>query len=383
MLISFHLDQTIKRIYIYIIGSIISFIPIIIIRVNKTYYKNISDFLQMTKFIAGTLNIIPYLLSNYICKNKQMKINILSKNAKSIAFTRNDYIIFFLIISINFIFFIIDRAYDHFFHTFQSIELFILSFLMKTYSEFKFFRHKVFGLLLFSISSIFLDYVKGIKHFTFADIVIGAIDIVLDSVDYSYKKYLMDVKFMSPYKVVSILYFTYLIDVSIYEIIGKIFGNFIYINDNVSVALTRIKKNISISLKILKSIPLIISYMLFYSFFYVVIAEATVIHGEIINIILPLIITLINSYEEKSRKTFALMVLCNFFLVVSLLIYIEIIELNFWGLNTNVRRNILDREKFDQNIIINAIDEDDEIENKEIEVVRGYSVELDEFGNEI
>ena len=57
--------------------------------------------------------------------------------------------------------------------------------------------------------------------------------------------------------------------------------------------------------------------------------------------------------------------------------------MNFWGLNTNVRRNILDREKFDQNIIINAIDEDDEIENKEIEVVRGYSVELDEFGNEI
>ena len=182
---------------------------------------------------------------------------------------------------------------------------------------------------------------------------------------------------MSPYKVVSILYFTYLIDVSIYEIIGKIFGNFIYINDNVSVALTRIKNNKSISLKILKSIPLIISYMLFYSFFYVVIAEATVIHGEIINIILPLIITLINSYKEKSRKTFALMVLCNFFLVVSLLIYIEIIELNFWGLNTNVRRNILDREIMDQNIIENTIDEIDENENKNIEIVGGYTVKFD------
>ena len=57
--------------------------------------------------------------------------------------------------------------------------------------------------------------------------------------------------------------------------------------------------------------------------------------------------------------------------------------MNFWGLNTNVRRNILNREMFDQNIIVNAIDEEDENENKKIEVVRGYSVELDEFGNEI
>ena len=253
---------------------------------------------------------------------------------------------------------------------------------MKVYSDFKFFRHKILGLLLFSISSIFLDIVKGIKSFTFSDIVIGAIDIVMDSVDYTYKKYLMDVKYMSPYKVASILYFTYLIDASIYEIIGNSFGNFIYINGSISVPLTRIKKNISISRKMLKSLPLIISYMLFYSFFYIVISEATVIHGEIINIILPLIITLINSFGEESLSYFLKLLICNIFLIISLLIYIEIIEINICGLNANVRRKILKREMFDQKIIENVIDEEDLNENKCIEVARGYSVELDQYGNE-
>ena len=84
--------------------------------------------------------------------------------------------------------------------------------------------------------------------------------------------------------------------------------------------------------------------MFFYSFFYVLIAETTVIHGEIINIILPLIITMIDFYENNSPLKFSMFVLCNVFLIISLLIYIEIIELNFCGLNTNVRRKILDRE---------------------------------------
>ena len=74
MCISFHLDQTIKRIYIYFIGVTIAFIPIIIIRVLKNYYNDISDFLQMSKFIAGTLNVIPYLFSIFICNNKDMKL---------------------------------------------------------------------------------------------------------------------------------------------------------------------------------------------------------------------------------------------------------------------------------------------------------------------
>ncbi len=170
---------------------------------------------------------------------------------------------------------------------------------MKLYSYFKFFRHKILSLILFSIFSVILDFVKGIESFTFTDILIDAIDIMMDSVDYTYKKYLMEVKFMYPYKVASILYFTYLINASIYEIVGKKYGNFIYINGNIQVPLNRIKNNISIGRKILKSLPLIISYMLFYAFFYTIMGETSIIHSEIINIILPLIITLINSYGYK------------------------------------------------------------------------------------
>ena len=64
------------------------------------------------------------------------------------------------------------------------------------------------------------------------------------------------------------------------------------------------------------------------------------------------------------------------------MIYIEIIELNFCGLDNNIRRKILDREIYDQNMIENALDEEDEKENKIIEFERGYSVELDENGKE-
>ena len=185
---------------------------------------------------------------------------------------------------------------------------------MKLYSYFKFFRHKILSLILFSIFSVILDFVKGIESFTFTDILIDAIDIMMDSVDYTYKKYLMEVKFMCPYKVASILYFTYLINASIYEIVGKKYGNFIYINVNIQVPLNRIKNTISIGRKILKSLPLIISYMLFYAFFYTMMGETSVIHSEIINIILPLIITLINSYGYKGFYYFLKLLLCNIFL---------------------------------------------------------------------
>ena len=376
MLISFYLDATIRGISIYIIGATLSFIPIIIIR-RSDYFKDISDFLQMSKFIAGTLNIFIYIISKKFCKNNENKNLGIKKESKDN--TKKDYIIAILILLMNYVFFIIDRAYEYFFHTFQSIELFILSFEMKIYSDFKFHYHKIFGLVLFSIFSILIDFIDDIAPFTFSDIVISFIDIILDSVDYTFKKYLMDIKYISPYKVISFLYFTYLIDAISYEIIGNTCGNFIYLNKNI-VSLSKIKNNISIYLKLLKSIPIIILYMLFYCFFYKVIADTTVIHGEILNIMLPLILTLINKYSEYDIFKFLKFIFLNFGLFISLLIYIEIIELNFFGLNSNVRRKILEREFLDRHLTENSLDlNDDDSENKDIEFSRGYTIRLSDL----
>lgn len=333
----------------------------------------------MTKFIAGTLAIIPYMGNKIICKEKD---NYKSAKKALLKNTMKDYIIFILIVIMNFLFFIIDRAYDYFFGTFQSIELFILSFLMKIYTDFKFYNFKILSLILFSIFSIILDCLKPDNYkFTFSDIIIGFIDIILDSIDYTYKKYLMEVKYFSPYKVCFILYFTYLIDATIYEIIGNTYGNFIYLNGK-TVNLTKVKKNISIYLKIAKSIPLIISYMFFYSFFYVIIDETTVIHGEIINIIFQLIVQLGSLYQNNTLTKFLIMLVCNICLILSLLIYIEIIQFNFCGLNSNLRRNILEREEIDQKIIYENLDKNDEKENMKIEVGKGYVVELNRISKD-
>ena len=376
MFISFYLDVTIKRIFIYIIGATLSYIPIVYMR-KIDYFKDVADFLQMSKFIAGTLNIFIYILSKIICKNNEKNKN----NKETIDNTKKDYIITILILIINYIFFIFDRAYDFLFHTFQSIELFLLSFEMKIYSDFKFHSHKVFGLILFLLFSIIIDFSNEIGPFTFSHIVISVIDIVLDSIDYTFKKYLMDIKYISPYKVVSFLYFTYLIDAISYEIIGNVYGNFIYFNEE-TVPLTKIKNNISLSLKLAKSIPLIISYMLFYCFFYTIIADTTVIHGEILNILLQSANTLTQKYNSLSLYEFLKTLLLNIFLIISLLIYIEIIELNFCGLNSNIRRNILAREEFDQNIIDNGLDINDDKENKDIEFHKGYTIQLDSINTE-
>ena len=96
-----------------------------------------------------------------------------------------------------------------------------------------------------------------------------------------------------------------------------------------------------------------------------------------------LIITLLASISENIRicislKRFNILLLLNIIQIFDLLIYLEILELNFCGLNKNTRRNIHLRSEndssFEQREYIS--------ENNNFDININYSLELEEKINE-
>ena len=60
-----------------------------------------------------------------------------------------------------------------------------------------------------------------------------------------------------------------------------------------------------------------------------------------------------------------------------MLIYLEIIELNFCELNKNTRRNILKRE-IKEKMDLEYSDEEDDLKNSHFEISPGYLIYLDD-----
>ena len=124
------------------------------------------------------------------------------------------------------------------------------------------------------------------------------------------------------------------------------------------------KKNISgfaIAMYILKSFLNSIAFFVIllviynYSVFYIIVLFS--FENAIYNIL-----GLVKNYTNGELITFVITFPIE---ILSLFIFLEMIELNFCGLNTNLERNIIKRAKIEKNSILDFIEEDDSSETNQ------------------
>ena len=369
MFISCSYDNKTKNLYLYILGFVISFAVILIMR-SQDFFEEPYILFPYVNSLSRILVIIPYFIEKKFIKSNYKKLP--SKN------TKYDYIIFILNIFINTLFILFSKAYSSFYFSFQGTILLFLSIFMRFSSDFKFYKHRIVGILIFFIFSIIIDilsnsYEKTKVTFEFSQIIIQFIYFILYSVTLNYRKYLMEAKYVSPFMVCSIFGLLDLIFQIILELIGYNYKNFLSYNQKeITLSLLANIKIANIPSILLKSIPFIILYIIFYCCYYLIIDKFTIIHGVIMEIITLFSNILIKRLKEQEIYIIVIFAILYIFIIIGLFIYIEIIELKFCGLNKNTRRNILDREKKDR-----KYSEEENEQNNRVSINSDFDVELD------
>ena len=157
------------------------------------------------------------------------------------------------------------------------------------------------------------------------------------------------------------------------ELIGYNYKNFLSYNQKeITLSLLINIKIANIPSILLKSIPFIILYIIFYCCYYLIIDKFTIIHGVIMEIITLFSNILIKRLKEQEIYIIVIFAILYIFIIIGLFIFIEIIELKFCGLNKNTRRNILDREKKDR-----KYSEEENEQNNRVSINSDFDVELD------
>ena len=202
----------------------------------------------------------------------------------------------------------------------------------------------------------------------------------------------MDEKYISFYIVCCIFGICDLIFQIILDILGYYYGNFIYFQ-GVKVNFSSIN-DIEINASVfLKSLPFVISYIIFYCFYYVIIDKFTAVHGAILEIFTLLADNLIDLIKYKNVSEALLFGFLFSCIIFSLFVFTEIIELNFCGLNKNTRRNIIKRENIEKSKYKYIIEERKrsrlgqlsksltDLDSSDISLDEQYKVEMDQLSN--
>ena len=251
------------------------------------------------------------------------------------------------------------NEYDKYEGYFYFIQ-FLIYFSIRTNSE-VYYRHQNFSFGIFFLIEfikIIFFFINNLSNY-FGIIAIQIIISILRALFFIYIKGLMKNKFISPYKcnfMVGIINFPLIIIIYVIISFTKLGdNNDIYYWDSILDLFTSIKKLDIINAFRLISLP--IAYGI-----YVLIVNKTIYDFTIYHLYIPLLIeNFINGIKENEINFFLLI---TFFCIefIMILIFLEIIEINFCGLNENLKRNIELRGKTDSSLIIE--DDDYELDDK-------------------
>ena len=251
------------------------------------------------------------------------------------------------------------NEYDKYEGYFYFIQ-FLIYFSIRTNSE-VYYRHQNFSFGIFFLIEfikIIFFFINNLSNY-FGIIAIQIIISILRALFFIYIKGLMKIKFISPYKcnfMVGIINFPLIIIIYVIISFTKLGdNNDIYYWDSILDLFTSIKKLDIINAFRLISLP--IAYGI-----YVLIVNKTIYDFTIYHLYIPLLIeNFINGIKENEINFFLLI---TFFCIefIMILIFLEIIEINFCGLNENLKRNIELRGKTDSSLIIE--DDDYELDDK-------------------
>ena len=227
----------------------------------------------------------------------------------------------------------------------MGIEIIVFTLLSFFMLKYKYYKHHIISIAVFIICGIscdlFLKYYEEMKEFSFFINFIEYFTIFTDSINYYFQKYMMEKLYYPYWKVSSCLGISYLIFSNaflIYMLSGKEEdGSLFYLfysyfkNENVGI---KIGKLIIIYVSITVNSALNILIVYYFNPNYILISF------QISKIVQVLI-------DEEKEKYY-----CIFFFVfqfLALMIYLEILELNFCGLNDNTKSRIDYRGRLELN----------------------------------
>jgi len=238
---------------------------------------------------------------------------------------------------------------------------FLLILLIPHSSE-VYYKHQKFSFLIFTLIEIIkiIVLILGKQSINYLAIFMEIIISIIYAFYYIYIKRLMQSIFISPYKynfIIGIINFPLIIIIYLiisFTPLGKENGDLLYV-DNI---FTIFKDEFDlINVIILISFP--IAYGLYTSIFNKVIYDYTLYHSYILLLLENFIKDIINK-----DKTFNIFIISCFFIeLIMILIFLEIIELNFWGLNKNLKKNIESRALIESSLEINDY-YNDEVDNE-------------------
>ena len=255
--------------------------------------------------------------------------------------------------------------YDKFEGYFYFIQ-FLIYFSIRTNSE-VYYKHQNFSFGIFFLIEfikIIFFFIKNLSN-KWAIIVIQIIISILHALYFIYIKGLMKYKFVSPYKcnfIIGIIYFPLIIIIYViisFTKLGEKNKN-ININNNIYYwdSISELFKSIN-NINVINAIRLI-SLPIVYGIYFLVINK-TIYDFTIYHLYIPLLIE--NFIRGTIEKEINIFLLITFFCIefIMILIFLEIIEINFCGLNENLKRNIESRGRIDSSL---TIEDDDELDDK-------------------
>lgn len=352
-----------------------------------------SPFIQnMIVSLGEMLAIIPYLLSVEIDKSTYKKTSEKdnsksSKRTLGIKLEYNDQekiiteISFYNLLVLGFIDFLQSLCffYSNYFCDYQiyfwSSHIFFLCFFTKHLLSNKIYRHHLFSLAIFfcldviHIIFVLLDEKIQCQKIIFIFLLISS---VCFSFELVFEKKLMDVHFFSIYRLCFIIGITTFFFNLIVSIIMTILSNHLEKKSKYIFNFSDYFKEMSEN--IYKEIIMILMYMFltgFHNIFqFLTIKHLSPSHTLITQIMLSFFCSIMNMlFTEMKAITCFISLVFHFICIIVLLIFLEVIELKFCGIDKDTKHNINKRaelEKYMQNANVNESVNDNSVNSSEM-----------------
>ena len=246
---------------------------------------------------------------------------------------------------------------------------YLVIFLLPKLGKEVYYKHQYISffvlILIEIIKNIYFFIKKSYKEYNIISIILNIIYSIFYAIYYIYIKGLMKYKYISPYKcnymigiinvpIIILLYF-----IISFTPLGNNNKDNEYYYDNIF-EFFKDFRNIEAKTAIkLISLPFVFGM---YAFIYIkIIYDYSIFHMYIPFLIQYFIENVIKNFELLEK----VFLISSFFIeLIMILVFLEIIEINYCGLNKNLKRNIQSRGKIDSSLAIENDDDDDEIEDE-------------------
>ena len=257
----------------------------------------------------------------------------------------------------------------------EALEIIFMVIVSKLLLKMEFYIHHYIGLFIFLVLSLIIDILFNLTIFK-PDILFICIYIIylfLDSIYVTYEKYMMDKLGYSPYNVIFYIGFIFLFTATVGVLILSFTGGVFYNGNKYLIESIDdyLNKNGY------KNVILHLIYLICFRFFINILKILTVYYfTQIHNFTTYILIKIFDLVLRKESEYKYFSILLFIFQFLGLLIFLEIIELNFWGLDKNTVKNIEARISEEDTGLIKD-QEKNEKEIRKVELSPGYLVETE------